>query len=71
MHQIYRRTTTPKRDFNKVAYFQKNFYNISVEGFLLYTNISWQHPIIITGIFFPNLFKIQFSFLSYSRRDNF
>ena len=38
MHQIYRRTTTLKCDFNIVAYFQKKI--ISFKGFLLYKNIS-------------------------------
>ena len=52
MHQIYRRTPTLMCDFSKVLYFQNNFYRKNFWVFPPYKNVSWEHPIIITGIFF-------------------
>ena len=62
IHQIYRRTPTLKCDFSKVAYFQDNLYRNTFGRFLLYKDVSWQHPIIITGIFSETFLRhAQFS----------
>lgn len=39
----------------KWYFFQNNFHKKTFGGFLLYKDVSWQHLIIITGIFDPNL----------------